>query len=573
MSSPASASWPRFRLTWWLVFALGVLLMLVTMFYTVENWRGKRAWDHCRRQLEAKGALLDWSAYIPAPVPDDQNVFKAPWMEDWFVKNPRAPKTPGPLTPPLGVSRNSPARLDLGSGPVLLAEIHSTDSPPAADQPGALLRLDDPAAPAAFLRLVLSNYAFGPASCLLVARPPDQLQPLRLTLLAGPTPSLQTLTNLTGADTAHLRLQPLSSNSFRLWRNPDPTVSLAANYLAWSEHFNTDFDNMRQALSRPLARMEGDYQRPFETSIINFVHMREVAQTLSQRAQCYLLLGQPEAALRELTLLHDLSRLLDTQPTFLVSAMIQVAIGGCYTSVVADGLRLQAWREPQLATLQRQLSEVHLLSAFVKSLHTEGAAGSRTLETAMSSKLADLYQFGRNDVSLLDRLKSGSLPMNLGPRGWLYQNRANTLLAEYEVLEHIDSAHQLIHPQNLEAAHRRLLSQLSRFSPYTYLTAIMVPNCLKAATTTARNQTLANQAYLACALERHRLAHGEYPPTLDALLPQFADQLPHDLIGGRPLLYRRTSSGFLLYSLGWNEKDDGGLRRTPNTPSEADWVW
>ena len=43
---------------------------------------------------------------------------------------------------------------------------------------------------------------------------------------------------------------------------------------------------------------------------------------------------------------------------------------------------------------------------------------------------------------------------------------------------------------------------------------------------------MANEAQIVCALERYRLAHGEYPGTLDALSPQFIEKIPHDIIGG-----------------------------------------
>ena len=96
-------------------------------------------------------------------------------------------------------------------------------------------------------------------------------------------------------------------------------------------------------------------------------------------------------------------------------------------------------------------------------------------------------------------------------------------------------------------------------TPFNFLAAMALPNFVKATQTTARNQTLANEAFIACGLERYRLAQGEYPETLEALVPQFAEKLPHDIIGGQPLKYHRAANGgFVLYSVGWNEKDDGG---------------
>src|ERR1041384_1470771 len=70
---------------------------LIALYYAEENWRGKHAWEVCRRQLEAQGASLDWSDYIPAPVPDEQNIFKAPKMSEWF-----ASRTPTELSQRLG---------------------------------------------------------------------------------------------------------------------------------------------------------------------------------------------------------------------------------------------------------------------------------------------------------------------------------------------------------------------------------------------------------------------------------------------------------------------------------------
>jgi hypothetical protein len=113
---------------------------------------------------------------------------------------------------------------------------------------------------------------------------------------------------------------------------------------------------------------------------------------------------------------------------------------------------------------------------------------------------------------------------------------------------------------------------LSHFTPYTFIFKATLHDFLIATQTLAQKQTLANEAFIACGLERYRLAHGQYPETLEALVPQFAEKLPHDIIGGQPLKYRRTAdSQFVLYSVGWNETDDGGV--PGKTIPEGDWVW
>src|SRR4051812_44751797 len=74
----------------YILFGAAIFLLTIIVFYAQENVRGQRAWRKCKQELEAQGKVLDWSNYIPAPVPDDQNIFKAPGMEA-FIKG--APPT------------------------------------------------------------------------------------------------------------------------------------------------------------------------------------------------------------------------------------------------------------------------------------------------------------------------------------------------------------------------------------------------------------------------------------------------------------------------------------------------
>ena len=84
---------------------------------------------------------------------------------------------------------------------------------------------------------------------------------------------------------------------------------------------------------------------------------------------------------------------------------------------------------------------------------------------------------------------------------------------------------------------------------------------------------------MACALERYRLARGQFPESLGALVPEFTSELPHDVINGQPLKYRRTVDGrYVLYSVGWNKTDEGGViglkqKGEVIERTAGDWVW
>lgn len=74
----------------------------------------------------------------------------------------------------------------------------------------------------------------------------------------------------------------------------------------------------------------------------------------------------------------------------------------------------------------------------------------------------------------------------------------------------------------------------------------------------------------ACEIERHRLEHGRYPDSLEAL--------PHeagiDPLHGTPFCYEKSDVGFRLYSTGPDGVDDGGEEERGGSPIDRkDWVW
>jgi hypothetical protein len=576
-------SWRNLRRT---LLGLAGLATLIAIFYTEENWRGKRAWEECKRELEAQGEVLDWNAYIPPPVPDEQNIFKAPKMQEWFVGRNSSKNPVSSWTQNTNVNSVIVAELTL-----VPAKVNA--DPIKAD---TVLRFDDPDTRAKAKKLIAA--AVGPAASGLreftfVARPFDQIKRVRILVEMDKMPTPKEVTELFPNDIiapatpwGHypnrrlLRVESSGSNSFSVSLNLSEFAT-AADYLVRSDALVQGFNLIREAVRRPQIRMEGDFQRPFEMPIVNFVAIRSLAQEAAQRAQCCLLLGKSEQAFHELSLIIDLRRLLTCKPTTLVEAMIDVAICGLYVETIADGFRLQAWREPELMTIQKQLQQINLPPAVAVAFRSERAAVCQTFQVVSAKDIVERYDFAAGLKK--DFWKKITNPVYLllkfAPRGWTYQNLVTVAkLKQATTIESFNARTQLIDPSKSDSANHEVEKALARSNPFDVLARIAIPNFSRAIQITARNQTMANLGQIVCALERYRFARGNFPETLDALVPQFMGKIPHDIIGGQPLKYRRTDDGkFLLYSIGWNETDDGG-QVAHNKDSSADmvngdWVW
>jgi hypothetical protein len=423
---------------------------------------------------------------------------------------------------------------------------------------------------------------------ILLTNSVSQIKPTRLVLISEITPADSEIIAIVRQflpDEASrgswlgMHVERSGTNSLRVVLD----AQTPADYLAWSDQFQPEFNQIREALKRPAARMDGDYARPLDMPVQNFVTVRVLSQTLAQRAKCDLLLGQPEKALPELTLLHDLCHLLEAppggKPMPLVTAMINAAVTGLYVNTIAEGLQSHSWKEPQLAGLQKQLSEINLPPWLMLALKEECAATCRLLGTMSASKVATLNRDMVNwnaitPEKLPDRIRRW-VTDRLWARGWSYQNMAHIATLYHNFQQGINPAQGTISPVKCQTA-ADAVSQFRRQSPspYNCLAVGLIPNFSTAARFTARDQTSANEAEIACALERYHLSHGDYPETLKALVPDFMEKVPSDVIGGAPLHYQHQANGkVLLYSLGWSERDDHGSPGKGRDDSDGDWIW
>ncbi len=250
-----------------------------------------------------------------------------------------------------------------------------------------------------------------------------------------------------------------------------------------------------------------------------------------------------------------LARSLDEEPTS-ISQSIRAHRLRLGRDALEQALNRTALTEVQLARLQRTLREAEDAGGFVR-----GFVGNRCLA-------ADVMQHGSSmdDDSIIPTLAPG-------PARALYEgvglNDFDTA-AFLELYAEIVEAAKTPPDDRLDAVHTidELLSELPQ---YWLSSRYFLQRTTRQFESDLDTRAQLRAARVGLAVERHRVAHGELPESLDTLVPEFLDRVPKDPFGDGPLKYERLENGFMVYSIGVDEEDDGG--KEPGWIEERGKYW
>ena len=506
------------------LFGLACLATLIALAYAEEDWRGWRAWNKFKHEWEAKGEKIDFASVIPPSVPDDQNFALTPVVascyEMYFDKNGHEVKPR---------NTNVVDRLSILSWRDVSYENQWGKVPDFAGWQAA--QKVDLKAWQVFFR-----------------SPP-------------PTNTFQT-------------------NSFPV----APRSQMPADdvLLALSK-YDSVIKEIRQASQLPYSRFPLTYDKENCAAILlpHLAALKTSGQAISLRSVAELQNNQTELAVEDVRLGLYLANAIHTEP-FLISQVVRLSMVETALQPVWEGLADHRWSEPQLVALDEELAKLDFLA---------DCQNVQRSEIFFSAEEANYFRRHRdyaNVFAQMDLRYSGDAKFQFAicrfmPGGWFYQSalKNGRTLMEYSPAVNRDT--MTISPALIRRAEAAAKNAVSFFDPLDSLKKTFgdefqfMGNFLEKI---AYGQASVDLARVAVALERYRLAHGEYPESLDALAPQFIEKVPHDVIGGQPLKYWREVGGqFVLYSVGWNERDDGGVvvLEKGSTPAvnrdEGDWVW
>ena len=487
---------------------------IIALFYGEENWRGRRAWNKYRQELEARGEQLDYKTFIPKPIPDEQNFAATPFIESWFSQRTNAGKR--------WADDFDRARWRVAS-------------PKSNDHKGDRRLIDLVAWQMVFDAIGSGKFKPG---------------------------------------------QTFASNQF----DPESRGQAAPAVLRGLKTSDANLEQLRAASRRPSSRypVVYDLENPWGILIPQLANLKDAVARLQLKACAELAAGQSDKALDDVKLMLYLADSMKEEP-ILMSYAVRLACFQVAVQPMWEGLAEHRWSDGQLQDLERRLQQYHFLADLKPPLAAERATGILTADLLYGQKYRLSTLDGGDDAG--SRLTLSDWMGRIAPHGWYYQEQLNYCrLYQNQLGGTFDPAQKRVFPNQIEDhAHQlekeiaggRLGKTLSAIIHHRVLGSLLLPSLGKLPLRAATAQTAADQAALACALERCRLANGQFPEKLEELAPRFILQLPNDVLTGEPYKYRRNQAGgFVLYSIGWDGKDDGGVPgRVLFDEEQGDWVW
>jgi len=395
--------------------------------------------------------------------------------------------------------------------------------------------------------------------------------PFTNTLLGNWT--IQTRTSFTNLAAYYRQIAPKTN----LFPVPPEPGQPAADVLYALGKYDATIEELRDAAKLPYARFPLTYDKENCAAILlpHLAGLKGVAHILELRALAELQTGQPDRALADLALGQRATDSLRSEP-FLISQLVRIAMQSILMQPVWEGLADHRWNDGQLVELDHILAGCDYLADYQHSLRGERGFHIQLIKYLRTSPQEYLNLMSDDNGQQNDPMV---MLTHLIPAGWFWQNQVVSVRALDNYLPIANLATRAFQPSLARNIDETNQAMCRRPTPYNFLARLLVPALGGTSRKCAIIQSSVDLARVGVALERYRLANGNYPESLDPLSPKYIDAVPHDLIGGAPLHYRREPDGrFLLYSIGWNEKDDGGKQVFQNKskfPDQAqgDWVW
>ena len=341
--------------------------------------------------------------------------------------------------------------------------------------------------------------------------------------------------------------------------NP-PLAAKARTILNEFARYDEGFNEIEKAAQRPHFQFHSEHERGYLTLLPHLSIFKRVSRWFGIRASVRLVAGDTPGALQDIKTILSICDGLNQEPA-MISHLVAIALSSYALTPLFEGLVMRTWSEEQLAELELVLSKFDWLEVYRVGAVSDLAMMNHTFDRILNGNAFEKRVF------INFRVPGPVRPAFYIP-GWvrrnqMYYNKAATDLAPLLV----DFKSRRVH------AEKSMENSIPKLGYHYFILGQQDPRGEMSSflRKSARIQIVFDSARVAIALERYQLKEKSYPDSLGALAPTYLKSVPHDIMDGKPLRYVRKQNDYQLYSVGWNQKDEGGAY--DKDINKGDWIW
>ena len=227
---------------------------------------------------------------------------------------------------------------------------------------------------------------------------------------------------------------------------------------------------------------------------------------------------------------------------------MRLAILNLTLQPVWEGLTEHKWSNAQLVALDAELAKLNFLADYKSGMRAELGCQDGIFDYLPLSRIRCFFFCNCHIPEQIPALSGNGSPVkqspmarilwHLIPTGWFYQNRLSCARPMVELFIPLaDTNRATVSPKATLQADAAVQAEIRHRSRYNAAERLFLSGLGNSAKKFAYGQASVDLARVAIALERYRLAQGEYPRSLDALEP-----LPKACVLRKKNNYRATVS-------------------------------
>ena len=306
------------------------------------------------------------------------------------------------------------------------------------------------------------------------------------------------------------------------------------------------------------SRYPVDLTTGFNTVMPYLGKLKKAASLLGAEAILEAAEGRTDNAVRSIQAGGRVADSLREEP-LLISQLVRMASWAVVVSRLERAINLASFSDGQMTQLQATLADADRLQPMERALSGELASGLAVF-TSRKDGIAAFNSGVPNQAAPAQSAQLNVALTALRITGLLAKDKAVYL----QVMSTNLAAAGLPFPERLRTGKEAGSLATTLPTRLCIFSRMLLPALSRCFLSDAYCAARLRVAQAALGVERYRKAHaGALPASLQDLVPAQLVQVLTDPYDGKPLRFKRRDAGYVIYSLGRDEKDDGGLERNP----------